>query len=382
MAKDYYSTLGVSKKASEDEIKKAYRKLAIKYHPDKNPGNKEAEEKFKEISEAYEVLSDKEKRQQYDKYGSVGNMGGRGGHGGFNPFDIFERFKRSSGFNSFFDDDFGFSQTVKGEDLRVNVSVTLKEVATGVNKTIKYKRHIKCESCNGTGAKDGTAYTTCSTCKGTGRIHKVIRHMAGQIIQESVCHTCHGKGKIITQRCNVCHGNGYSINEETIDVEIPAGVSTDDQISMGGYGNFTEGADIPGDLYIQITVQDDEYYTRVDNNIYYQLNVNFLDLIFGSELYVEDLTGKKNKFKIKPGTQSGEIFSLNGKGVPVVNRNIRAGNMYVLVNSYVPTSLTSSELRILKELKTQKHFSNNYKIPQTVNIFNKIKKIFLRRRAF
>jgi len=382
MAKDYYSILGVDKKASESEIKKAYRKLAIKYHPDKNPGDSKAEEKFKEISEAYEVLSDKDKRDQYDRYGTVGNNRGGGQGGGFNPFDIFERFRRSSGFGSFFDDDFGFHShaQIKGEDLRITVKVSLKEVATGITKTIKYKRHIKCEFCNGTGAKDGTSYSICSTCHGTGRVHKIIRHMAGQLIQETTCNVCKGKGKIITSKCAHCSGNGYNITEETLDIDIPAGVSTDDQISMAGYGNFTEGADIPGDLYIQIRVEEDDNYIRQDNNIYYQLNVNMLDLIFGSDAVVEDLTGTKNKFKIKAGTQPGDIVSLRGKGVPLVNRNMPAGDMYVLINTYTPTNLSSDELRLLKELKKSNKFYMRNKNVNSNNIFKKLQKIFLRRR--
>lgn len=374
MGKDYYNVLGVNKESTESEIKKAYRKMAVKYHPDKNPDNKEAEDKFKEASEAYEVLSDKTKKSRYDRYGTADERAGGG-----NPNDIFERFRQGGGFGSTFDQFFGgggfnYQQQTKGEDLRIKIKVNLADVATGVTKKVKFKRHVKCESCNGNGAKDGTAVHTCSKCNGSGRIQNVIRHAMGQIIQESTCDVCRGEGKVVTQKCKTCSGNGTSIINDTLDIEIPAGVETNDMISKEGDGNFSKGADIPGDLFAIMEVEEHPTIVRSQNNLYYQANVNFIDLVFGGEISVPDASGVKNKFTIKAGTQSGEIFSLRGKGVPLINRRLQAGNMYILLNAITPTKLSTEERSKLKTLKASNNFDASNK--QSVNLFKKILNMF------
>lgn len=374
MAKDYYSTLGVDKKASESDIKNAYRKMAIKYHPDKNPDNKAAEETFKEVNEAYGILSDKAKRQRYDIHGTADERMG----GGANPHDIFERFRSGGGFGGAFDQFFGGQYQkpqIKGEDLRIKLKLTLKDIPNGVTKTVKYKRHTQCNSCDGNGSKNGTAISTCTACNGRGRTQRVMNHPMGQIVQEVACNVCHGEGKIITQKCSTCHGEGTNMTDEILDITIPAGVETNDIISNEMQGNFSKGADIPGDLLIIMEVEEHKDIVRKENNLYYQANVSILDLVFGGEIHVPDASGSTSKFKIKAGTQSGEVFSLRGKGVPLINRRLDAGNMYILLNAIIPTKLNTEERKALEKLKVSKNFNTSNKTP--INLFKKLKNLFL-----
>jgi len=364
---DYYSTLGVDKNVSVTDLKKAYRKLAIKHHPDKNPDNKQAEEKFKEISEAYDVLSNPDKKQQYDMYGSVNS---RHTGGGFDPSDIFNRFRQGfSGFGGGWEN--AMPQT-KGPDLRLHVNVTLKDIADGITKKIKIKRNVKCSSCNGEGAKNGTSYSICSTCNGVGKIQRITRHHMVQIIQETGCHICHGSGKIIKEHCSPCTGSGYSTVEEQIDIEIPAGVEQNDMLIKQGFGNFAKEADIEGDLRIVIDEIKHPDLIKNNNHIIYQKTLNILDFVFGTEIYVYDAREKLNKIKVKPGSQSGDILLLRGKGVEVLNSNLPNGNMYIILNAYIPNTLSKDEKAILLKLKE----SDNFKTDKNIDTYEKMKNIF------
>lgn len=373
MSKNYYETLGISNSATADEIKKAYRKQAMQYHPDKNPDNKAAEDKFKDISEAYEVLSDPDKKSRFDRFGTVDDKSFHA----HDPYDIFEQFRRqTSGFGGF-GGGFGSGQwqpQTKGEDLRITLNINLEEIADGTTKSVKYNRKKKCSSCNGNGAKNGTAFKICSQCHGTGRTQRIIRHAGGQIIQEGLCRACSGNGQTIQENCNTCHKTGVNTAEEKVEIVIPAGVMDGDMLSKDGYGNFSKGADIEGDLIIVVKEDKHPELIRKDNNLFYQANINFIDLILGTDIFIPDAHGKTNKIKVKPGSQSGEIFSLRAKGVPLINRRMPAGNLYVLLNAIVPAKVDKNEKEILEKLRKSKNFTKKTKIS---NLFEKIKNVFI-----
>ncbi len=370
MAKrDYYEVLGVAKSNDQDSIKKAYRKLAIQHHPDKNPGDKAAEEKFKEAAEAYEVLSDADKRARYDRYGHAGvdpNMGGYGG-GGMTMEDIFSQFSDIFGdsggtFGQFFDmgDARGRGSSTargrgqKGTNLRIKVSLTLEEIANGANKKIKVKKQITCDVCNGTGAKDSNSISTCNTCKGAGFVRQVKNTFLGQMQTTVACPTCSGTGTTVTANCPKCKGDGVVYGEEMLDIEIPAGVEAGMQLSMRGKGNAGLKGGPPGDLLITIEEQEHDFLQRDGMNLVHDLYINFADAALGTSVEVPTIDGKV-KIKIPPGTQSGKIFRLKDKGLPSVQTYGR-GDQLIHVNVWTPKKFNDEEKQLLEKLRTLPNF--------------------------
>ncbi|WP_257656711.1 molecular chaperone DnaJ [Parapedobacter lycopersici] len=362
MAKrDYYDVLGVSRNADQAEIKSAYRKLAIKYHPDKNPNNHEAEDKFKEAAEAYEVLSNPEKRQRYNQFGHAGASGGYGG-GSMNMEDIFSQFGDIFGgggspFESFFGgggSSRGGRRIVKGSNLRIKVKLTLQEIANGAEKKIKVNKQVVCTTCDGSGAKDKSSFHTCRTCGGTGAVRRVTSTILGQMQTTSTCPTCNGEGVEITAKCTTCHGDGLVRGEETITINIPAGVSEGMQLSMGGKGNAAPRGGVPGDLIILIEEIPHETLKRDGINVIYDLYVNFVDATLGTSVEVPTIDGKA-KIKIDPGTQGGKILRLKGKGVPEVN-SYHKGDQLVYVNVWTPKTVSSDEKQLLENLRNSPNF--------------------------
>jgi molecular chaperone DnaJ len=364
MAKrDYYEVLGIAKSASADEIKKAYRKVAMQYHPDRNPGDKVAEEKFKEAAEAYEVLSDTDKRAQYDRFGHAGLSGnGRGGFGGgMNMDDIFSQFGDIFGddlFGSFFGGGRrgggSRSRGVRGSNLRVRIKLNYEEIAHGVSKNIKVKKHVSCQTCGGSGAKDKNSIQTCSTCGGSGQVRRVSNTFLGQMQTVTTCPTCNGEGSIVTAKCAVCKGEGRVYGEETVTIEIPAGVQEGMQLSVGGRGNAGERGGPPGDLIILIEEEQHPELHRDGLNVAYELHMSFTDAVFGIQAEVPTIDGKA-KIKIPPGTQSGKIFRLKGKGFPGVN-SYEKGDQLIHVNVWTPQHVTPEEKIMLEKLNDSPNF--------------------------
>ena len=362
MAKrDYYDILGISRSADQAEIKSAYRKLAIKYHPDKNPDNKEAEEKFKEAAEAYEVLSNPEKRQRYDQFGHSGGASGGYGGGGMNMEDIFSQFGDIFGGGSPFESFFGGGggqrggrRVAKGSNLRIKVKLTLSEIAKGAEKKIKVNKQIVCSTCDGTGAKDKSSFHTCRTCGGTGAVRRVTNTILGQMQTTSTCPTCNGEGVEISAKCTACHGDGLVRGEETITIKIPAGVSEGMQLSMSGKGNAAPRGGVPGDLIILIEELPHETLKRDGTNVVYDLYVNFVDAALGTSVEIPTIDGKA-KIKIESGTQGGKILRLKGKGVPEVN-SYHKGDQLVYVNVWTPKALSSEEKELLERLRNSPNF--------------------------
>ncbi len=364
--RDYYEVLEVSKNASADEIKKAYRKQAIKYHPDKNPGDKEAEEKFKEAAEAYEVLSDPQKRQRYDQFGHAGVNGGAGGFGGggMSMDDIFSHFGDifgGSGFGDFFGGGFGGgrrgsqSRVNKGSNLRVKVKLTLSEVANGVTKKIKVNKYVACDKCNGTGAYDSSSYSSCTTCHGSGVVTRITNTILGQMQQSSVCPTCGGDGKIITRKCTCCGGEGIVQKEEIVTLNIPAGVANDMQLSVSGKGNAARHGGVNGDLLVLVQEEEHPELIRDGNDLIYSLFLSIPDAILGTTAEIPTVDGKV-KIKIDAGTQSGKILRLRGKGIPELNGYGR-GDLLVNIQVWTPQNVTREEARIIEKLKESDSFT-------------------------
>ncbi len=377
--KDYYDLLGVSKNATEDELKKAYRKLAIQYHPDKNPGDKAAEEKFKEIAEAYGVLSDAEKRQRYDQFGHQG-VGGASGFGGagVNPEDIFSSiFGDDSPFGSFFGGGGrrgnGGQPVRKGSDLRIKLKLDLEEIANGAEKKIKVKRYVSCNACSGNGSKNGNSLKTCQTCNGSGQIRKVVSTMLGQMVSTNTCHTCQGEGKVIVDRCEVCFGEGRVLNEDLISIKIPAGVGEGMQLSMTGKGNVPTRGGVAGDLLIVIEEEEHPELKRDGSNIIYDLKLNFADAVLGKDAEIPTIGGKV-RINIKPGTQPGEILRLKGKGLKEIN-SYGVGDQLVHVNIYTPTTVSSEEKAILEKLREAPNFQPRA-TKSDKSIFDRMKDFF------
>jgi molecular chaperone DnaJ len=367
--RDYYDILCVAKNSSAEEIKKAYRKLAIKYHPDKNPDDHTAEDKFKEAAEAYEVLSNPEKKQRYDHYGhaGVGGASGGGGYGsgGMNMEDIFSQFGDifggGGGGGSPFESFFGGQQrggggrrVAKGSNLRIKVKLTLEEIAHGAEKKIKVNKQVVCKTCDGSGAKDKSSISTCKTCGGSGSVRRVTNTILGQMQTTSTCPTCNGSGSQITSKCTSCHGEGTVRGEETISINIPAGVSDGMQLSMSGKGNAAPNGGIPGDLIILIEEIPHETLKREGNNIVYDLHLSIVDAALGYSAEVPTIDGKA-KIKIEPGTQSGKLLRLKAKGIPEVNSYHR-GDQIIHVNIWTPKALSSEERSILEKLRDSPNF--------------------------
>jgi molecular chaperone DnaJ len=350
MAKrDYYEILGVSKGATAEEIKKAYRKVAIQFHPDKNPGNKEAEEKFKEAAEAYEVLSDTDKKAKYDRFGHAGpGNGGFSGHS-MNMDDIFSQFGDIFGggggspFDSFFGG--GGGRQRKGSNLRIKLKLTLDEIANGVEKKLKVNRLIRAE---------GVTFKTCSTCQGNGQVRKVVNTMLGQMVSSSTCPTCGGAGQTIDKRPPGVDNSGLVSKEDLITVKIPAGVGDGMQLSMSGKGNEAPGGGVPGDLLILIEEQEDKELKRDGSNIIYELHISFIDAALGTSVEVPSIGGKV-RIKIEPGTQAGKILRLRGKGVKDIN-GYGTGDQLIYVNVWTPKKLTAEEKTKLESLRTSTNF--------------------------
>ena len=363
--RDYYEILGVAKSATADEIKKAYRKVAMQYHPDRNPGDKTAEEKFKEAAEAYEVLSDTDKKAQYDRYGHAGLSGnGRGGFsGGMNMEDIFSQFGDIFGddlFGSFFGGGQRSSRGgqrnrgVRGSNLRVKLKLNYEEIAKGVTKNIKVKKYIPCSTCGGSGAKDKGSVQTCSTCGGSGQVRKVQNTFLGQMQTVTTCPACNGEGTTITAKCPACKGEGRVYGEETVSIEIPAGVQEGMQLSISGKGNAGERGGMPGDLIVLIEEEAHPELHREGLNVAFELYLSFTDAVFGTQVEVPTIDGRA-KIKIPPGTQSGKIFRLKGKGFPAVN-SYSKGDQLIHINIWTPQNVSSEEKTLLEKLKTSPNF--------------------------
>ena len=348
--RDYYEVLGVSKTAGADEIKKAYRTLAKKYHPDMNPGDKTAEAKFKEVNEAYAVLSDQEKRDKYDRYGhaafdpSAGGGSGFGGFGGegFDFGDIFSSFFGGGGSSR------RANAPVDGDDLLTRVTVTLEESVFGCKKEVSFQREEACSECAGTGAAKGTKAETCPTCRGTGRVTVQQQTMLGYMQTQRACSNCHGTGKIIKTPCSKCNGKGSVRVVKKLDVQIPAGISSQQKIILRGQGSAGKNGGAPGDLIIEVRVKEHSLFTREGNNIYCEIPISFAQAALGAEIDIPTLDGKTEKYNIPEGTQSGTSFTIRGKGVPDVNNSRRRGDYIFTVTVETPRNLTAEQKKILQ----------------------------------
>ena len=389
MAKrDYYEVLGVQKGASAEEIKKAYRKLAVKYHPDKNPGNKEAEEKFKEAAEAYSVLSDADKKARYDQFGHAGVEGAgpdfSGGFGNLNDIlnDLFGGgFGGFSGFGGGFGGfggGFGGGQrqqrVQRGRDIRVRVKLTLEEIAHGVEKEISIEKSVPCPDCGGRGAKNSSDIKTCPACNGTGQVQRVVNSFLGQTVTYSTCQQCGGEGQIISNPCRSCGGSGLVRQRETIKVKIPAGVEAGMQLTIQGEGHAAKNNGINGDLLVVIEEQEHKDLKREGNNLFYTKVVSLPDAILGAEVEVPCLDGPY-KIKVEPGTQSGTVVRLRGKGLPTVNGYGGVGDMYVKIAVWIPKKLTKEEKEIMESLRKKESFQPN-PTKEDKSFFDKLKDLF------
>jgi molecular chaperone DnaJ len=387
MAKrDYYEVLGVAKNADADEIKSAYRKKAIQYHPDRNPGDKEAEEKFKEAAEAYDVLSNAEKRQRYDRFGHAGvGSSAAGGDfgGGMTVEDIFTQFGdlfggrfgsfgSFGGFGNFSGRSRGSSAAVnRGSDLRIKVKLTLKEIAEGVEKKIKVKKYVACSHCHGSGAEDDRSIKTCSTCKGSGYITRVTNTILGQMQTQSVCPSCDGQGRMITKKCPYCNGEGVVRDDEVININIPSGVMDGMQLSVREKGNAARRGGVNGDLLVVIEEEPDRELIRDENDLIYNLLLSVPQMSLGDTVEVPTVNGRA-KVKIDPGTQPGKVLRLRGKGLPSIN-GYGTGDLLVNVSVYIPEFLSNDERSAMRQLMTSKNFQPNPSIKD--KIYNKFRNL-------
>lgn len=380
MAKrDYYEVLGVQKGASDDEIKKAYRKKAVQYHPDKNPGDKEAEEKFKEAAEAYEVLSNPDKRARYDQFGHAGLEGNGGfGGGGMNMEDIFSQFGDIFGGHFGFGGFSGFgggganSRVNRGSDLRVRVKLTLKDIASGCEKKIKVRKAVACSHCDGSGAKDSHSRKTCPDCQGSGYVTRVQRTILGNMQTRTTCPRCGGEGQIITDKCTFCGGKGVEFKEEIITIKIPAGVADGMQLSMRGKGNAAEHGGVPGDLLVVIEEEKHPELIRDQNNLIYNVLLDLPTAVLGGAIEIPTIDGKV-KVKIEKGTQPGKVLRLRNKGLPDINQ-YGTGDLLVNIGVYIPENLSSDEKKIFEKLSESKNMEPNTSAVR--NFFNHFRNLF------
>jgi molecular chaperone DnaJ len=362
--RDFYEILGVGKNATADEIKKSYRKVAMQFHPDRNPGDKSAEDKFKEAAEAYEILSDPDKRTQYDRFGHAAFSQGRGASSQhMNMDDIFSQFGDIFGddmFGSFFGGGNGRrggggrQRGSRGSNLRIRIKLNFEEIAKGVSKTIKVKKYVACGTCHGSGAKDKNAVQTCSTCGGNGQVKRVQNTFLGQMQTVTTCPSCNGEGTTITSKCPTCRGEGRVYGEETVTLEIPAGVQEGMQLSMSGKGNLGERGGPAGDLIILIEEEAHPNLHRDGLNVAYDLYISFPDAVFGLHTEVPTIDGRA-KIKIPAGTQSGKIFRLKGKGFPSINSHEK-GDQLVRVNVWTPQQVSSEEKAFLEKVQDSNNF--------------------------
>ena len=370
MAKrDYYEVLGVSKTATPDEIKKAYRKMAMQYHPDRNPGDKDAEEKFKEAAEAYEILSNQDKRAKYDRYGHSGLRGGQDFQGFNNVNDIFSHFSDifggAFGGSSIFDDFFSSSSSqrtkqrptgIPGSDLKITLKLTLEEIAAGTTKKVKIKKYNKCMTCNGTGAKSSSSFKTCTVCNGSGEIRQVSRSIFGQFVNIATCSNCGGTGKVVSEPCQTCSGDGRIFTESTIKLNVPAGVYDNSYMTLRGDGNAGKQGGTAGDIIVIFEELPHEFFTRDGDNVIYELFLSYPEIVLGTEVEVPTLNGKA-KLKIDPGTQPGKFLKMREKGIQHLNSH-GAGDELVKINVHVPKGVTQKEKELLKELQKMPNFKS------------------------
>lgn len=379
---DYYQILGVERTASEDEIKRAYKKMAIKYHPDRNPGDKEAEEKFKQAAEAYDVLRDPEKRSRYDQFGKAGVNGGAGGFGGFNGQgmnmdDIFSMFgdifggrHGFGGFNS------AENQTrqYRGSDLRLKVKVNLNDVMNGVTKKFKVRKDIICDECKGSGCEKGTSPETCSTCNGRGYVIRTQRSIFGMMQTQQPCPTCNGEGTIIKHKCHKCHGEGVVSGEEIIEAKIPAGVADGMMINVPGKGNAAKHNGIPGDIQILIEEEPSKIFIRDENDLIYNLLLTVPQAVLGDDIEIPTVDGKV-KIKIAPGTQPGKVLRLRGKGIPAIQGyGYGKGDLVINISVYIPEKINDKERKLFEEIRNSENVKSNESVKKT--IFEKFRSYF------
>ncbi len=392
--RDYYEVLGVARTASEDEIKKAYRKAAIQYHPDKNPGDTQAEEKFKEAAEAYDVLSNADKKTRYDQFGheglsgnGFGGGGGSYGAGGFTMEDIFRNFGDIfgghfsgggggfSGFGGF--EGFGGQgrgrHVNRGSDLRVKVKLTLKEILAGTTKKLKINKMVSCSTCSGSGAKDSNSYTTCPNCQGSGYVTQVVNTFLGRAQTTQPCPKCEGEGKVITTPCDKCHGEGAVRGEEVIEIKIPAGVAEGMQLSVSGKGNAPRHGGVSGDLLVVIEEEHDPNFLRDGNDLLHNLNITVPTALLGGSVEVPTIEGRA-KIKIEPGTPAGKVLRLKGKGLPDLNGH-RKGDIMVVVDVAIPAKMTSEEKKLVEQLGQSQNFKSAEQTPKQ-NIFDRMHSFF------
>jgi molecular chaperone DnaJ len=352
---DYYKVLGVPRDADESALKKAYRRLAMQYHPDRNNGDRDAEAKFKEVTEAYEVLHDPEKRAVYDRYGEAGLRGRAGQASGFHPFDLSEAlnifmrdFGGFSGFEAMFGGGGGHRAERRGNDLKAAVTLTLEEVATGVTKTLKYKRLVACATCGGSGAKAGTSPRTCQTCGGSGEVRRAQRSIFGQFVSVSPCPTCAGEGRVISEPCPICRGDGRTRTDSTIAVDVPPGVSSSNYITLRGQGHMGPRGGPAGDLVVMLEVAEDQRFQRHGDDLIYDLPLSFSQAALGADVQVPTPYGEE-KVKVPPGTQAGTVLRLKSRGLPHLGASGK-GDLHVRIGIWTPDPLTPEMEKLFQEL--------------------------------
>ncbi len=364
--RDYYDILSVSRTSTEDDVKSAYRKLALKYHPDKNPGDKAAEEKFKEATEAYEVLKNPEKRQAYDQFGHAGvgqgaGFGNYGGFGGFDVNDALRAFMRDFGGGSIFDELFGMGgggrerQRHRGEDLRLTIQLSLEEIAKGIEKSVKAKRLVKCDSCHGTGVAAGTSKITCRQCGGNGQVRRITKTFLGSVQQVFTCGACRGTGEVIPEPCKSCHGDGRTKGENTVKLNIPAGVASGNYMTVDGMGNVAAQGGEPGDLVVVFEEIEHDFFVRQGDNVVCEFPISFATAALGGTVTVRTLSGEE-QIKIPAGTQPGKVLVLRGKGIPHLHRSGK-GDQLIQIIVWVPTKLSAEERQLLSELSQKENMA-------------------------